>query len=393
MRATRPSLSLPKLSAMAAVKYAPPAIPPRKKYQTIISSQPGGLGIAISLPTTAEREDGAQPHHEGRAHGEERVDDDVALGKHRVRGEIVGRRLREKEEEGVEPSEEALGIGPVELGVREAHRLERLDAALRLLHELVAEAELDGLRRARFGARGPEPVVDAVVAEGALRGAPRVAVEAHDAEGAGGDAVPAAVADVLVDVDGAELRAVDGARRAGVQAPRLRAVLAHVRHEQPRHLAARLGLLHEPHEAERLVGEVVVVLVAARPLGQLRPELVPLLARDLARAAADAQRGVGEHREGPGHGYTVPFLTLHTKAFVSWMKTLGSPTVAERSLVMCPRLPGSPSTPLYPQCQGTPIWCTVLPSTRNGLRRFVTMAFTWILPRGLSTVTMSPLSI
>ena len=29
------------------------------------------------------------------------------------------------------------------------------------------------------------------------------------------------------------------------------------------------------------------------------------------------------------------------KAFVSWMKTLGSPTVDERSLVMSPRLPGS----------------------------------------------------
>jgi hypothetical protein len=39
MRATRLSPGSPKMSAMAAVKYAPPAMPPRKKYQTIIISQ------------------------------------------------------------------------------------------------------------------------------------------------------------------------------------------------------------------------------------------------------------------------------------------------------------------------------------------------------------------
>ena len=57
---------------------------------------------------------------------------------------------------------------------------------------------------------------------------------------------------------------------------------------------------------------------------------------------------------------------------------------------MSPLLPGSPSMPLKPQCQGTPIWWTFLPSMVNGLRRFVTIAFTWILPRGVETVTMSP---
>src|SRR5207245_10875264 len=139
--------------------------------------------------------------------------------------------------------------------------------------------------------------------------------------------------------------------------------------------------------------EVRVVLVRAGPVGLLEPELVPLLARHLARATADAQGGVGEHRQRARHGYTTPFFTLHRKALVSWMKTLGSPTVADRSLVMSPRLPGSSSTPFQPQCQGTPIWCTVLPLMVNGLMRFVTMAVTCTLPRGLSTVTFSPFSI
>ena len=41
MRNTPRSRSLPKLSAMAAVKYAPPAIPPMKKYQTMRRCQSG----------------------------------------------------------------------------------------------------------------------------------------------------------------------------------------------------------------------------------------------------------------------------------------------------------------------------------------------------------------
>ena len=96
-------------------------------------------------------------------------------------------------------------------------------------------------------------------------------------------------------------------------------MLADVRHEQPRQVAGGLGLLDEAHEPEGLVREVGVVLIGPGPLRYLQAELVPLLARDLTRPAADAQRRVGEHRQRAGHGYTTPFCTLHTKAFVSWM--------------------------------------------------------------------------
>src|SRR6185295_13366291 len=86
---------------------------------------------------------------------------------------------------------------------------------------------------AGLGAGRPESVVDAVVAEGALVGAAGIVVEGHHPERARADAVPAAVADVLVDIDGAVLGPVDRSGGAGLDASRLRAVLADVRHQEP----------------------------------------------------------------------------------------------------------------------------------------------------------------
>ena len=60
---------------------------------------------------------------------------------------------------------------------------------------------------------------------------------------------------------------------------------------------------------------------------------------------------------------------------------------------MSPLLPGKPSTPFQPQCQGTPIWWTFLPSIVKGLSRLVTIAVTWTFPRGLEIVIFSPLSM
>src|SRR6266851_726956 len=258
---------------MAAVKYAPPAIPPRKKYQTISRCQSGLLSIAGPLPASlAERHDRGHAYQERGAHRQHRVHQDIAL---------------------------------------------RQQGLLGLRGQLVAEAELDRLGGTGLGAGRPEPIVDAVVAEGALVGAPGVVVEGHHPERARADAVPAAVADVLVDVDGAVLGPVDRPGGAGLEASRLRAVLADVRHQQPLQLAVGLRLLDEAHEAVGLVGEVGVVLVAAGPLGLLHRQLVPLLARHLAGPTTDAEGRVREHRERAGHGYTSPFFTLQRKALVS----------------------------------------------------------------------------
>src|SRR6266404_1439586 len=176
---------------MAAVKYAPPAMPPRKKYQTIIISQWGGLSIGPSLAPFPEREHDAEAYHQRRADRQQRVDDDVALGQPGLLREVVGRRLGQEQEEGIEAAQEAAGVGAVELGVLEAQALERLHALGRLLHQVVAEAELDRLGRAGLGAGGPQAVVDAVVTEGALLRGARLLVEGDHAEGARRHAVAA----------------------------------------------------------------------------------------------------------------------------------------------------------------------------------------------------------
>src|SRR5439155_1318392 len=112
---------------------------------------------------------------------------------------------RQQQEERVEPAEEALRVGAVELRVLEAHPLQRFDALLGLGDEIVAEAELDRLRRARLRARRAEAVVNAVVTERALLRGAGVLVERHDTKRARGHAVAAPVTHVLVDVDRAEL--------------------------------------------------------------------------------------------------------------------------------------------------------------------------------------------
>ena len=62
-----------------------------------------------------------------------------------------------------------------------------------------------------------------------------------DAEGAGGDAVRAAVADVGLDVDVLELVVDDGARRARLLAGGDDAVLADVAHHEPAASMGRAG--------------------------------------------------------------------------------------------------------------------------------------------------------
>src|SRR2546430_8759297 len=205
-------------------------MPPKKKYRTIIMPQSGVLSMTASVSSSAvtEREERAQPDEDGRADREERVDHDVALRDLRVLRKVVRGRFRQQQKERVQAAQEALLIGPVELGVLEAHRLQGLDALAGLRNELVAEPELDGLGRTGLGAGGAEAVVDAVVAERALPGGPGVLVEADDAERARRHAVATPVAGVLVDVDRAELRPVDGAGGARVQTSRVSAVLADV---------------------------------------------------------------------------------------------------------------------------------------------------------------------
>src|SRR5699024_4924963 len=110
-------------------------------------------------------------------------------------------------------------------------------------------AELDRRRRAGLGTRGGLPVGEPVVAQRAFLGdAPAllgtalaggggaIGAAIDHAEGAGRHAHPAAVADVVLDDDGAEFRAEQRPGGAYVEAAGMRAVLAHVGGHEPTEL-------------------------------------------------------------------------------------------------------------------------------------------------------------
>src|SRR5688572_7460265 len=323
--------------------------------QSALLRSPGSMtaASAILLAAGAEREHRPEPDRDGSPDGEDRVDEDVTLRELRLIGQPVLRGRSHQQEERVEAAERTVLVGAVEVSVRYALLLELFDARLRLGLQLVAEAELDRLGGTRFRARRSQPVVQPIVAERALGGGAGVVVEADDAEGARRDAVAAAVADVLVDVDRAVLGPIDRTGGTGLEAAGLCAVLAHVGHHVPAHAHLVVaGFFDEANQAIALVGEVGVVLVRPRPFRLLGLELIPLLARHLARPASDAERDVGEHRHGARHVYPSAFRTLQSSAFDSWMKVVGSPRLAMRSVVISPR--AAAVTPAQPQCQGMP---------------------------------------
>src|SRR5439155_25553539 len=129
---------------------------------------------------------------------------------------------------------------------------------VRLLLELRQRPELDRLGRARFRASRLESTPQAVVAQRALVSGARLSVHADYAVRTRRDAVAAAVAHVLLDEDGVELGADDGAGRTDLHAAGLLAVLADVRHHQPGGAVAR---------GRGLIGHVLDELDVAPVLG------------------------------------------------------------------------------------------------------------------------------
>ena len=188
-------------------------------------------------------------------------------------------------------------------------------------------------------------------------GAPVVRPAVDHPVGAGGHAVPAAVAHVLLHDDRAELGAEEGAGRADVEAGRVGAVLADVRLHEPTEPGAavavlvpdqRLALLDERDVAPRVraeLGRVVVRL--ARPDAPVLGDEIPLLARHLARLAADAHRRVGEeaHASLGTHRARRPGWMSHVAALYSPICTLGSSASESRSLAESPR--ASPFSPQW----------------------------------------------
>src|SRR5581483_7550338 len=141
-----------------------------------------------------------------------------------------------------------------------------------------------------------------VVTERALERAAVIGPAIDDAERARHDAIAAAVAHIRLHIDAAEFGPDDGARRTGLQASRILAMLADIGRELPRHVRRRIAAvsrvrlaLDELHMAPRGVAESRGVVVRERREDEaVGRDFVPLLARDFARLAADAERRVRE---------------------------------------------------------------------------------------------------
>src|SRR5437868_9427558 len=353
---------------------------------------------------------------------------------HRIARQPVHLGIVEQQEEGAEAADAVVGISAVQLRPVPTLRMQLLERRVRTLAQLVQRAELDRLGRAGLRACGLVPTLQPVVAERALphpavfllaeeRG--QIGLVTHvrvggdvplveHAERTCGHAVPTAVADVLLHDDRPELRAKERPGRADVETGRVRAVLADVRLHQPAQCSAavavrmqRLLLLDERDVTPRVRAECrcVVVGLSGPDLPVLRDE-VPLLARDLARFTADADRRVGEEayagvllvavRVGRcGHAGRLherahervvsacsdsrggdisrreyawsrisatkstsafprgrrPGLIPHVAALASWMCTFGSSAMCIRSFALSPLVSSR-----CPQWYGSPTW-------------------------------------
>src|SRR6266545_2917741 len=198
------------------------------------------------------------------------------------------------------------------------------------LRERAQRSILDGLGRARRGAGRHQPVTDPVVAQRALPRPPVALTLVDDAVRARRNAVPATVADVLLHHDRAKLGAKQRPGRADVQARRVGTVLADIGHHEPAHVAGLLAigarLLYEGDMAPGVRAQPTGVVVGHAE--QVQPVVgyaVPLLARDLARLAADADAGVGEEPH-PWRRVGVPGVGRRIERTLEAVRSHGSRT-------------------------------------------------------------------
>src|ERR1017187_124106 len=252
---------------------------------------------------------------------------EIPRGDHRVGRQPVDLRLIEQEEERPGATDAVIGIGAVELRLGDARGVERIDSVLRAHTQLIQIAVLDRLRRACLRAGRGHAVSETVVAQGALlcdadiACARRALAAVDDTERARRDAVPAAIANVVLHHNCPELGAHERPGGTHVEAGSVGAVLADIRRHQPANAGlraiqgpvlarsgrndrqrceARCGdrpsrLLDEGDMAPRARPETTGVVVRhAEHLEAVLGDAVPLLAGDLARLAPDADRAVSE---------------------------------------------------------------------------------------------------
>ena len=124
-------------------------------------------------------------------------------------------------------------IVPVESSLVQTLFFQRRDPFPPRLSQLPDRSKSDRTGRAGGGASRSKPSAQSVVAEGALvRPTVRV-IELRNAEGTRGDAVPTAIADIILDDHAPEFSADDGAGRTRIQATGMNAMLADVAEHEP----------------------------------------------------------------------------------------------------------------------------------------------------------------
>ena len=186
----------------------------------------------------------------------------------------------------------------VKAGVLEAARLQVLDPTGGVLLHLLLGAEHDRVGRTGLGAGRPLPDSNPIRAQRALVGSLINFRDTRDVERASLDAITAADAFLVVEVDDAVRVLNDRAgRRAGLQTAWIGAMHASVLADEPfQILALRIDPFGEPHDGERLGREVDRIVVDAVVEADFFCSIVPLHAGDLASLAADAFRHIDQLR-------------------------------------------------------------------------------------------------
>src|SRR5256884_7974701 len=211
-------------------------------------------------------------------------------------GKIVNRRLDQQQKKRIQRAVFARRLCTIEIRAPLAAFVQLLNARARYLMQFRDGAKLNRFRWTRFRAGRLEAILLPVITERAFVGTAVRLVTIEHSKGTSRHAVTAAVTDVLLHINISEFIVDDRSGRARFLTRRLHTVLAHVAHHQPAiTLHFMTELLDESHVSPRRVRKHRrVVIAVAGPLKTIRRKLVPLLTRDLARFAADAQRRIGK---------------------------------------------------------------------------------------------------
>src|ERR1700742_379222 len=168
-----------------------------------------------------------------------------------------------EEEEGVQSAVFAGRFRTVQIGVDLTTGMQLFHTLFCVFAQLTYLAELDGLGRTTLSACGNEAILLAVITQCALVGATILFVAADHSEWAANNAICAAVADVLLHVDIAELVVDERAGRTDLHARCMLAVFANIAHHEPApDVALSIELLDERHVPPCGVRECDRVVVA-----------------------------------------------------------------------------------------------------------------------------------